>query len=101
MVVSFFGLLVVAACGGHTTPAWFAGRADARDELASAGGQRICRVGSANAHVAGGPHDAMYPLPRFVHWMSDDDILTADSNAAVSDEFGSDSDRRPPIFCRR
>ena len=49
-----------------------------RDRLASAGGQRVCRVGTANAHVPGSPHDAMYPLQRFVHWMGDDDIATAD-----------------------
>jgi hypothetical protein len=23
--------------------------------------------------VMGGPHDAMFPLQRFVHWMSDED----------------------------
>ncbi|MEV0669939.1 acyl-CoA reductase [Mycobacterium sp. NPDC050441] len=54
-----------------------------RDALAGAGGQRVCRVGTANGHVAGGPHDAMYPLARFVHWMGDDDILTADVNATL------------------
>ncbi|MBU9764776.1 long-chain-fatty-acyl-CoA reductase [Mycobacterium sp. TNTM28] len=54
-----------------------------RDALAGAGGQRLCRVGTANAHVAGGPHDAMYPLARLVHWMGDDDIFTADANAAL------------------
>ena len=47
-----------------------------RDRLASAGGQRVCRVGTANMHVAGSPHDAMFPLQRFVHWMGDDDIET-------------------------
>jgi Acyl-CoA reductase (LuxC) len=51
-------------------------KATLRDRLASAGGQRVCRVGTANRHVAGGPHDAMYPLQRFVHWMGDDDIET-------------------------
>ncbi|MFV8054834.1 acyl-CoA reductase [Mycobacterium sp. 48b] len=51
-----------------------------RDKLASAGGQRVCRVGTANLHVEGGPHDAMYPLARYVHWMAEDDIYTrADS----------------------
>jgi Acyl-CoA reductase (LuxC) len=49
-----------------------------RDRLASAGAQRLCRLGTANAHVLGSPHDAMYPLQRFVHWMGDDDIATAD-----------------------
>jgi hypothetical protein len=49
-------------------------KAQLRDRLASAGAQRVCRLGTANAHVLGSPHDAMYPLQRFVHWMGDDDI---------------------------
>jgi hypothetical protein len=49
-------------------------KAELRDRLASAGGQRVCRVGTANLHVPGGPHDAMFALHRFVHWMGDDDI---------------------------
>jgi hypothetical protein len=49
-------------------------KADLRDQLASAGGQRVCRLGTANEHVPGAPHDAMFPLQRFVHWMGDDDI---------------------------
>lgn len=49
-------------------------KAQLRDQLASAGAQRLCRLGTANAHVLGSPHDAMYPLQRFVHWMGDDDI---------------------------
>jgi hypothetical protein len=49
-------------------------KTELRDRLASAGGQRVCRVGTANLHVPGGPHDAMFALHRFVHWMSDDDI---------------------------
>jgi hypothetical protein len=44
-----------------------------RDRLASAGAQRVVRLGGATRHVAGGPHDAMFPLQRFVHWMSDED----------------------------
>jgi hypothetical protein len=44
-----------------------------RDRIASAGGQRVVRLGSAWRHVMGGPHDAMYPLQRFIHWMSDED----------------------------
>ena len=47
-----------------------------RDRLAGAGAQRVCRLGTANAHVLGSPHDAMYPLQRFVNWMGDDDITT-------------------------
>ena len=62
-------------------------KAQLRDRLASAGGQRICRVGTANGRIAGGPHDAMYALARFVHWMGDDDIATADWNCAVAEEF--------------
>jgi hypothetical protein len=49
-------------------------KAELRDALASAGAQRACRVGTANMHVPGGPHDAMFALQRFVHWMGDDDI---------------------------
>ncbi len=49
-------------------------KAELRDRLASAGGQRVCRLGTANGYVLGSPHDAMYALQRFVHWMSDDDI---------------------------
>ncbi|HEY9304550.1 MAG TPA: acyl-CoA reductase, partial [Mycobacterium sp.] len=45
--------------------------------LATAGAQRLCRLGTANAHALGSPHDAMYPLQRFVHWMGDDDITIA------------------------
>lgn len=44
-----------------------------RDRLASAGAQRVVRLGGAGKHVMGGPHDAMFPLQRFVHWMSDED----------------------------
>lgn len=53
-------------------------KAQLRDLLASAGAQRLCRLGTANAHVLGSPHDAMYPLQRFVHWMGDDDVTAAD-----------------------
>lgn len=48
-------------------------KAELRDRLASAGAQRICRLGSAAKHCLGSPHDAMYPLQRFVHWMVDED----------------------------
>jgi hypothetical protein len=41
-----------------------------RDRLANAGAQRVVRLGSAAKHVAGSPHDAMFPLQRLVHWMS-------------------------------
>ena len=49
-------------------------KAELRDRCASAGGQRVVRLGSARAHLLGNPHDAMYPLQRFVHWMSDEAI---------------------------
>jgi hypothetical protein len=49
-------------------------KAQLRDRLASAGAQRLCRLGTANAHALGSPHDAMYPLQRFVHWIADDDV---------------------------
>ncbi|MGB8366560.1 MAG: acyl-CoA reductase [Rhizomicrobium sp.] len=41
-----------------------------RDRLANAGAQRVVRLGSASTHVMGSPHDAMFPLQRMVHWMS-------------------------------
>jgi hypothetical protein len=44
-----------------------------RDRLASAGAQRVVRLGGAAKHVGGGAHDGMLPLQRFVHWMSDED----------------------------
>jgi hypothetical protein len=47
-----------------------------RDRLASAGAQRVVRLGGAAKHVLGGPHDAMFPLQRFVHWMSDEDAVS-------------------------
>lgn len=46
-------------------------KAALRDRIASAGGQRLCRLGGAYKHVLGGPQDGMYPLNRFVHWVSD------------------------------
>jgi hypothetical protein len=49
-------------------------KAQLRDRLAAAGAQRLCRLGTANAHALGSPHDAMYPLQRLVHWMADDGV---------------------------
>ncbi|KXF48800.1 long-chain-fatty-acyl-CoA reductase [Rhodococcus sp. SC4] len=46
---------------------------DYRDRLASAGAQRIVRLGEAGPSTIGNPHDAMYPLHRFVHWMAHED----------------------------
>lgn len=47
-----------------------------RDRLASGGGQRVVRLGTAATIILGGPHDAMFPLQRFVHWMSDEDAAS-------------------------
>ena len=46
---------------------------DYRDHLASRGVQRIVRLGEAGPSTIGNPHDAMYPLHRFVHWMVHED----------------------------
>jgi hypothetical protein len=45
-----------------------------RDSLATNGAQRIVNLGSASSNTLGAPHDAMYPLARFVHWMVDEDV---------------------------
>jgi hypothetical protein len=47
--------------------------ADYRDRLASGGAQRIVQLGDAGPSTIGNPHDAMYPLHRFVHWMAHED----------------------------
>jgi hypothetical protein len=44
-----------------------------RDPLASAGVQRVIRLGSALTGSAGNPHDGMFPLHRLVTWVVDDD----------------------------
>jgi hypothetical protein len=44
-----------------------------RDRLASCGAQRVVRLGEAGPSTIGNPHDAMYPLHRFVHWMAHED----------------------------
>lgn len=43
-----------------------------RDALASAGVQRIVPLGGAMEGGMGHPHDAFYPLQRFVRWISDE-----------------------------
>ncbi|WP_217573648.1 acyl-CoA reductase [Streptomyces sp. GbtcB7] len=45
-------------------------KAELRDRLAGAGVQRVVKLGSGSI---GNPHDAMYPLHRFVNWVVDDD----------------------------
>ena len=47
--------------------------ASLRDHLASGGAQRVVRLGEAGPSAIGNPHDAMYPLHRFVHWMANED----------------------------
>jgi hypothetical protein len=47
--------------------------AEYRDRLASGGAQRIVHLGEAGPSTIGNPHDAMYPLHRFVHWMAHED----------------------------
>ena len=47
--------------------------AELRDHLASGGAQRVVRLGEAGPAAIGNPHDAMYPLHRFVHWMANED----------------------------
>jgi len=46
---------------------------DYRDRLAGGGAQRIVHLGEAGPSTIGNPHDAMYPLHRFVHWMTHED----------------------------
>lgn len=44
-----------------------------RDRLAACGAQRVTHLGEAGPSTIGNPHDAMYPLHRFVHWMVHED----------------------------
>ena len=46
---------------------------DYRDRVASGGAQRIVHLGEAGPSTIGNPHDAMYPLHRFVHWIAHED----------------------------
>lgn len=54
-----------------------------RDHLASGGAQRIVRLGEAGPSSIGNPHDAMYPLHRFVHWMAHEDGCEVSSPPAT------------------
>ncbi|EJL33340.1 acyl-CoA reductase [Novosphingobium sp. AP12] len=47
--------------------------ANYRDRLAAGGAQRVVHLGEAGPSTIGNPHDAMYPLHRFVHWMAHED----------------------------
>ncbi len=44
-----------------------------RDRVAAGGAQRIVHLGEAGPSTIGNPHDAMYPLHRFVHWIAHED----------------------------
>jgi hypothetical protein len=55
----------------------FSRMAALRDQLASCGAQRVVRLGEAGPSAIGNPHDAMYPLHRFVHWMANEDGVEA------------------------
>jgi hypothetical protein len=44
-----------------------------RNSLASGGAQRVVRLGDAGGRSVGAPHDAMYPMHRFVHWIVHED----------------------------
>jgi hypothetical protein len=44
-----------------------------RNGLASGGAQRIVQLGDAGGQSIGAPHDAMYILHRFVHWIVHED----------------------------
>ena len=48
-------------------------QAGLREGLASGGAQRIVRLGDAGGHSIGAPHDAMYVMHRFVHWIVHED----------------------------
>jgi len=48
-----------------------------RDGLASGGAQRIVHLGDAGGQSIGAPHDAMYIMHRFVHWIVHEDGFAA------------------------
>ncbi|MET9387118.1 acyl-CoA reductase [Streptomyces sp. NPDC002928] len=63
--------------------------ADYRDRLASCGAQRIVRLGEAGPSTIGNPHDAMYPLHRFVHWMAHEDGTAPDAEGTADGTSGA------------
>ncbi|CAN7529945.1 hypothetical protein LJR219_003742 [Phenylobacterium sp. LjRoot219] len=52
-------------------------QAELRNGLASGGAQRIVRLGDAGGQSIGAPHDAMYIMHRFVHWIVHEDGLAS------------------------
>ena len=49
-------------------------KAALRDGVACAGAQRVVPLGSAGEATFGLPHDAMFPLHRFVRWVADEHL---------------------------
>jgi hypothetical protein len=47
-------------------------RAELRDQLCSAGVQRVTKLGQAGDTMIGLPHDGFYPLSRMVRWAKDE-----------------------------
>ena len=47
-------------------------KAEIRDQLASAGTQRVVALGGANGMPPGASHDGFFPLHRFVRWVNDE-----------------------------
>ena len=65
------GIVCGAPIGGeHTTSTKLY---EIRDLLATAGVQRVVRLGNCHMGSAGNPHDGMFPLHRFMNWVVDDD----------------------------
>jgi len=56
--------------------------ADYRDRLASGGAQRVVHLGESGPSTVGNPHDAMYTMHRFVHWMTHEDGVDLATPAA-------------------
>jgi hypothetical protein len=53
-----------------------------RDGLASGGAQRVVRLGDAGGQTIGAPHDAMYIMHRFVHWIVHEDGFVSGAHEA-------------------
>ncbi|MGW0246165.1 hypothetical protein ACWDYH_05945 [Nocardia goodfellowii] len=66
---------VVAVTAGEACPGFAAERmvGGKRTRASGHGAQRIVRLGEAGPSTIGNPHDAMYPLHRFVHWVAHED----------------------------
>ena len=71
--------------------------ADYRDRLASGGAQRIVRLGEAGPSTIGNPHDAMYPLHRFVHWMAHEDGVGVHQERIAEDQATQATEYAPAL----